>query len=262
MEIQGASLREIWRNTQHRWAEQIKHFRHIVPKLCCGAWGWYCGQSKTERVQSCEQAAQFMEYILILRSHMVSQFYQLRKWCCLYCFWISVLGTLFAPICKVFTCPLSFLPFLWAKFKAGFSILIVAPLTFPLPFAAADNVFWRHLSHPTVWGLSVPSNLYLIMVHSPPSLGYKYLSRAPKITTYLLSWKHLAKGWGKPHGGVSCNNPLRSCFHWLSSISMSSFPPPHIYLTQAFQSANFLGYNIKKSGSIEAIVMIHFYYDL
>lgn len=28
VEIQGASLREIWRNTQHRWAEQIKHFRH------------------------------------------------------------------------------------------------------------------------------------------------------------------------------------------------------------------------------------------
>jgi len=32
--FEGASLREIWRNTQHRWAEQIKHFRHIVFKLC------------------------------------------------------------------------------------------------------------------------------------------------------------------------------------------------------------------------------------
>lgn len=32
--FEGASLREIWRNTKHRWAEQIKHFRHIVFKLC------------------------------------------------------------------------------------------------------------------------------------------------------------------------------------------------------------------------------------
>lgn len=54
------------------------------------------------------RAAQFMEYILIRRSHMVSQFYQLQNGA------VSIVPEfrtwhLVSPNCQVFTFPLSFL---------------------------------------------------------------------------------------------------------------------------------------------------------
>ena len=57
-------------------------------------------------VRGCE--LQFMEYILIGRSHMASQSYQFAMVLSLL-FLNSALGTLLPPVCKVFTLPLCFL---------------------------------------------------------------------------------------------------------------------------------------------------------
>lgn len=120
-------------------------------------------------------AAQFMEYILIPRSHLVSQFYQLRNGAVSivpeFCTWHLV----FSHLQSVYLNPFSLL---WAKFKLRvlISLSLQPCYTFPLTFTAYNLFVMHSVLH--IFPSATMSRLYtgpahlpvlgLIIIHSHP----------------------------------------------------------------------------------------------